>query len=122
MIFARKIPDVFIIIARKIFSRIFGGGVATPLPPSPMPDFFWGGVADCTTNMCYLLVADCVGISGYLGGGGRGALPLPYTPMDSGCGTSVSPRPLSLCSRPTSKRWATLLVILYRLKERSQVK
>jgi len=35
MIFGRNMPEFFIIIARKIFSRILGGNV--PLPPSPAP-------------------------------------------------------------------------------------
>ena len=33
MIFALKMPEFYVIIARKIFSRILGGGARAPLPP-----------------------------------------------------------------------------------------
>jgi len=38
MIFARKMTEFYIIIARKIFFRLFfGGGHVPPLPLSPTP-------------------------------------------------------------------------------------
>ena len=42
MIFARKTPVFYTIIARKIFSRIFGG----PVPPPPLPFSYANGRQD----------------------------------------------------------------------------
>jgi len=41
MIFARKMPEIYIIIARKIFARILGGHV--PLTPV---SYAYGGLLD----------------------------------------------------------------------------
>jgi len=37
MIFARKMPEFYVIIARKIFFPNLGRGHVPPLPPSPTP-------------------------------------------------------------------------------------
>ena len=37
MIFAPKMPIFYVILARKIFFRNFGGHVPSPLPPFPTP-------------------------------------------------------------------------------------
>jgi len=50
MIFARKMPEFCIIIARKIFFSIFflgGGGARVPCPPSPTP--FMVHTPQCTS-------------------------------------------------------------------------